>query len=586
VTAHASIPTRIDPDSTGADLRASLVLLILVQVIAAALIAHESRLSTGEFFDPSQPLGSAGITIELFRSMEPWPTGLSLAVLLFLAVYRGPALDRFSERAARLVPPIWASAAFGLAATALGTEFIYRRFSLSVDEAMTVFQARIFAAGRLTAPIPKVWHDVLPGLGAPYFVMADRLGTHWMSAYQPGMAALYAVFDRIGLGAFTNAALTTGSVILVAMVARRIWPEDRSKSALAAFLLATSAQALIAGMTTYAMPAHLFFNLLWLNLFLRGRPAGHAGAAAVGAFAVSLHQIYPHVFFVMPFMLKLLHRRAWGLAAFYAVVYALACFFLLNWHAFAMSASGVPGDVGLVTGFGVQTPGFLDKYFQNRSLGLQLIVFETLMNLTRFASWQNLAALLLALLGLGRLREAPEPVRLCAWGFAWSTIPYILIFAYQGHGWGYRYLHGLLGNLVLLAVFGWSLAERAGTKSLADARRAGVLLALLSLTLLPLRADQVAMFVKPYAAAEQAIRAVPADAVILATNTIWYGDDLVQNDPFLTDRPIAISSALAPPAALAALCKAMTARSLDAHQLEQLGIVFRFSDPLSRAPAC
>jgi hypothetical protein len=46
-----------------------------------------------------------------------------------------------------------------------------------------------------------------------------------------------------------------------------------------------------------------------------------------------------------------------------------------------------------------------------------------------------------------------------------------ILLPYQGHGWGYRYLHGLIGSLSLLAGYGWiALSERAARNDMATAR--------------------------------------------------------------------------------------------------------------------
>src|SRR3546814_6175702 len=36
----------------------------------------------------------------------------------------------------------------------------------------------------------------------------------------------------------------------------------------------------------------------------------------------------------------------------------------------------------------------------------------------------------------------------------------LLLLVYQGHGWGYRYLHGLIGAFCLLGGFGWMRLSR------------------------------------------------------------------------------------------------------------------------------
>ena len=54
---------------------------------------------------------------------------------------------------------------------------------------------------------------------------------------------------------------------------------------------------------------------------------------------------------------------------------------------------------------------------------------------------------------------------------------------------------------------------------------------------MPLRAHQVADFIRPYAKARQIITGSKADVVFVDSRGLWYGDDLVRNDPFLEQGP-------------------------------------------------
>ena len=58
-----------------------------------------------------------------------------------------------------------------------------------------------------------------------------------------------------------------------------------------------------------------------------------------------------------------------------------------------------------------------------------------------------------------------------------------------------------------------------------------------ALVMLPLRMYQMHSFTKPYADAYAEIRNADADVVIVDPNEIWFGGDLVRNDPYLGNRP-------------------------------------------------
>jgi hypothetical protein len=132
----------------------------------------------------------------------------------------------------------------------------------------------------------------------------------------------------------------------------------------------------------------------------------------------------------------------------------------------------------------------------------------------------------------------------------------LLIIPYQGHGWGYRYLHGCLGSVCLLAARGWIsvTARKAGIKG--NPGLALVSSAALSLlVLLPWRSYQVNRLITPYAVAAEAIGRSRADVVIVDSADIWYGTDLVRNDPLLRTSPKVMNLFTLDEAQLRALCQ-------------------------------
>ena len=100
----------------------------------------------------------------------------------------------------------------------------------------------------------------------------------------------------------------------------------------------------------------------------------------------------------------------------------------------------------------------------------------------------------------------------------------------------------LSGSLCLIAAQGWiNATEReAGARgNPAFALLSSVVLSLL--VLLPWRAYQAHALVTPYATAGDAIGKSRADVVIVDFVEIWYGSDLVRNDPFLRGSPKVMS---------------------------------------------
>ena len=137
---------------------------------------------------------------------------------------------------------------------------------------------------------------------------------------------------------------------------------------------------------------------------------------------------------------------------------------------------------------------------------------------------------------------------------------------FQGHGWGYRYLHGLIGNLALLAGFGWISAAREATARESAAMRAALFLssAFSLLVLLPAHLESAGSLTRPYALADAALRRARSDIVVIDKTGMRYGVDLARNDPFLRERPIRLMLQSLSDADLAALCARYSIELFDA----------------------
>ncbi|HEY2595489.1 MAG TPA: hypothetical protein VGK33_16480, partial [Chloroflexota bacterium] len=331
------------------------------------------------------------------------------------------------------------------------------------------------------------------------------------------------------------------SVVAVWGVGRKLWPERPSLALIAAALMGTSPQLIVTSMSAYAMPAHLAFNLAWLWLFLRGGKLGHAGAIAVGFLATGIHQLIFHPMFVAPFVLQLWVRRRWGLGALYTLAYAAICLFWIEYWPLASWVSGIQAGDSDSTGGGYlidRISDVIDNLYW-RDVG----VFAE--NLVRFVSWQNLLVAPLALVGALTTIRTKGYLRPMVLGVLLTLIAVFVATPSQTHGWGYRYLHGLLGSIALVAAWGWARL----TDALAGERRAAAtgglaiacVLSLLVLT--PLRAWQAWDFVRPFAAANAAVQSAPVDVVVIDHNSSVLFDlgTLDRNDPFLAHTPQVIS---------------------------------------------
>ena len=460
---------------------------------------------------------------------------VGLATLLWLA----PAawLARAAWRPGRLSERtlILLLAALCLIAGAAGVSLVFCNFSFSLDEFLANFDAKIFASGRLMARVPPAWSDYTSSLQPMYMLpLPDNV---WASSYLPVNAGLRAIGRLAHAEWLVNPLLSAFSIVAVYAIGRRLWPDRPAVAPIAAVLLGTSAQLIVMSMTAYAMPAHLAFNLAWLWLFLRGGRAGHAGAIAIGFLATGLHQLLFHPVFVAPFVLQLWLRRRWGLGALYTLAYGAIVLFWVEYWPLASLVSGVAGGDGGSTGgafFVDRVTEVLDRiYWRNIGVMAQCLV--------RFVSWQNLLTAPLFLIGAVWSLRTKGALRPLVLGVILTVIATFVATPTQTHGWGYRYLHGLMGSICLVAAWGWSRLTEAlpPEKRAAAAGGLAAACAISLLVLAPIRALQAWAYVRPYAAANAAVQSAKADVVVIDHNSQVLFDmgTLVRNDPLLVHNP-------------------------------------------------
>ncbi|MEA3021330.1 MAG: hypothetical protein QOK01_182, partial [Alphaproteobacteria bacterium] len=452
---------------------------------------------------------------------------------------------------------------------------VYQNFGLSVDEFMAEFDARIIATGRLLASVPSDWRSYVPAL-QPMFRLELPENAYWISSYLPMNAAIRAVFVLLGEPAWEGVVLAGVAIIAVFGVARRLWPDRPDAAVVGVVLLVCSSQFLITAMTPYAMTAHLALNMVWLWLFLRDTRTSHLTAAAVAFVACGLHQVVFHPLFAAPFIVSLVLARRWKLATYYGAVYGLiGLFWILYWSLLlrGVNAPTAPSaDVGALH-FIQRSAALIDLSPGN----LVLMV----LNLLRFLAWQGPLLIPLALVGLFAGRDRNGTMVNLAAGIVLTLGVVLVLMPFQGHGWGYRYLHGFLGSFSLIAAQGWIYVTNRGTRSSRTPALALWLSTLLSLVvLLPWHAYQAHAFVKPYASAVEAIEHSGAEVAIIDATDIWYGEDLVRNDPFLRASPKVLSLWNLDEARLSELCRRYDVTIFDQGDARQLGLRIVPSPPV------
>jgi hypothetical protein len=493
--------------------------------------------------------------------------GLFLAVLVAL-LKRDVAKSAFGAIEPRHAMHFaWIAVAIGCCIVWAGSFLVYRNFGLSMDEFMADFDARIMAAGKLLAAVAPDWRAYVPAL-QPIFRLELPDNAYWSSSYLPMNAAIRAVFVLLGAPAFEGVVLAAIAIVALFGVTRRLWPDRPDAAVVSIALLVCSSQFLITAMTPYAMTAHLALNMAWLWLFLRDTRAAHVLAAVVAFVACGLHQVLFHPLFAAPFVVSLILARRWKLATYYAAVYGVIGLFWILYWTFVLRAVSVPvaqsADLGMLHFF-----AHVATLVDLSPAGL----FFMGVNLLRFLAWQTPILIPLALVGLLAVRERSRTIIALAAGIALTLAAMLVLMPYQGHGWGYRYLHGFLGSLALIAAQGWVRVTSRGTQASRAPALAVSLSALVSLfVLLPWRAYQVHAFVNPYASAVAAIGHSGAEVVIVDPTDIWFGEDLVRNDPFLRTPPKVLSLPRLDETRLSELCRRGDVAIFDREDAQRLGM--------------
>jgi hypothetical protein len=176
---------------------------------------------------------------------------------------------------------------------------------------------------------------------------------------------------------------------------------------------------------------------------------------------------------------------------------------------------------------------------------LSLLVVRTI-GLAKIMLWSVPIVCLLALAGAWRGRRNPRLLLLTLSALL-TLVGFVFVPFDQGHGWGFRYFHSAWLAVPLLATAalfgnGGHYTEDA-TDAQSELRRLSAACALLSLLILtPLRLYQVHDYIGNHL--RQLPQTPQGSAALLIVNSSvgYYSGDLVQNDPFLRNRPMIMIS--------------------------------------------
>ncbi len=440
--------------------------------------------------------------------------------------------------------------------TFTGTYFIFHNYALCMDEYAPEFQANIFISGKLAAEVPKLWQGFANSL-SPIFIVYNPILHNWYQGYLPVYAAIKTLFLSLGVASATNPVLAAFSVIFIGWTAKNIWPKEKNAPLLAMLLLLSSSQFLITSMTAYSMPAHLLLNIIWIYCYTKQQRYTDLILPIIGIMALGVHNPFVHGLFVAPFLLRILRERPWKYSLYTCAVYLFGA---LSWFSYWKYITPHPAlqSTSHTTLFSL--PGTF-----------QIFIIQPI-NFFLILSWQSLAIIFLAFLAIRNWRKLTPLHRDLFVGFVLTFGFYFFIAFNQGHGWGYRYIYGVLGNLILLAMAGWfELRNSIGAE-----KAVNFLIVALAFALFiqfPIRCVQAEAFVRPFACAMRYLQNRPESFILLDQTKVWYSQDFIRNDPFLHRGPKFFSSRRLSNKQIAQLYSLGTIHQVEPEELLRFGLI-------------
>jgi dolichyl-phosphate-mannose-protein mannosyltransferase len=297
----------------------------LIREYPSALIAYrEDGAQTEALWVPSAIPGERGTVTSLLAMVAgsyPLPllalaagalAAAGLALLEQTLLRAIPGLARRSQKPA--MPPwirlaIWPTGVLAVALAALGvTVYImwhyYDRLPHTPDEASFVFQAQLFAAGRLTTAIPgasEAFHILEPNW------LYER-GGRWSTMYPLGHSLALTPGVAAGAAWLMPPLLGGSSVALLGFIGRRL--HGTMTGLLAALLLAASPFFLMQSSNFFAHITWVFYILMSMFLMLQRQKIWLFGTLAGFFFGLAVHtRLLEGVVLIPPFAFAL----AWPL---------------------------------------------------------------------------------------------------------------------------------------------------------------------------------------------------------------------------------------------------------------------------------
>jgi hypothetical protein len=482
--------------------------------------------------------GLAPIFFVLFVYQDNWATAVELLILVAAILLGSRVPARTILRAAGEYPgTIAAIAAVILSA---GTLFVYHDHPLSMDEYAAYFQSQVFASGHMSGQFPVALTDwLIPSFFQDFFLQISHANGHVASTYWPGHALIMTPFALLGVPWACNPVLSALTLLVIHRLAMRMF-EDVEAAGLALLLTIASPVIFGLGISYYAMPAHLLANSLYALLLIQPTPLRSLVAGVVGSVALCLHNPVPHMLFAAPWLIWIAARpnglRLLGLL--FAGYLPLSILLGIGWFEFSDHLR----SEGRESPLAVTDANRLQAILALFSPPTATVLLGRLIEVAKLWVWAVPGLLILASYGAARWYRNTL-CRLFAASALITLIGYVFFPFDQGHGWGYRYFHSAWMALPLLATAAIfrpvqtvdATADRpAGLFENTDTRQFVATCALLTLVFgVGWRAWQMQDFmhydvtqIPRYAGTERRV-------VLIDPKQSFYGQDLVQNDPWL-----------------------------------------------------
>ncbi len=453
---------------------------------------------------------------------------LCLGVCLLAACWRKP------DTMLRIVDALGnhprAAAAAAVAVAAAASHFIYHDNALSMDEYAAVFQARVFALGRLDAQVPPALVDWLvpPGFNGA-FLIASRQTGQIVENYYPGFSLLLAPFEFAKLGWLCNPLLAGFGVWLIHSITLEISRDSRSAGWAVLFTVASSA-FLANAMSYYSMQAHLTANLLYCRLLLEPTNKRCAAAGVVGSWALVLHNPFPHTLFAIPWLVAFARDREQRrfLVPLLAGYLPLCLLLGYGWLQFR---GGVTAHSAGVASLAANIHGMFE-FPHLWILNMRVAA------LVKMLIWSVPGLFVLAVLGRSLWAENRH-VRLLGQSALLTFAGYLCVVVDQGHGWGYRYFHSAWGVIPVLAGCAFTERKRPPARLVAFAGAAAVL----SLgVLLPFQMRQIESVISEHSAQIPPPRRPGNNVYFVSPGAGFYLGDLIQMDPALRQTDLLLAT--------------------------------------------